>query len=142
MTVAARRNGLLMTPKKTHANLHTMRLSFCCVPFFGSRNHINLVTSLSESWSPTCRKAFSMSLTMATFRIRNRKSRPTKSASLTGPRYNHSLRLESPFLDLLDAPYTILSLVVALNAERSGGVCNEPSHCPTCMVQACMCRLV
>ena len=79
--------------------------------FVGSWNQKNLVRSLSGGFRPICKKAFSTSPVTPTTCRRKRRSNPTKSGRIRGPRSKMSFRLElEP--ERAEASYTTRSLVV------------------------------
>ena len=90
-TVLQSKDRLEMIPNGILVNLYTCRL-VSTDAFTMSFTHRNLVTSLSASFSPTWRNAFSISAIHAIRLVQNLMSSPHKSSRLTSPLHKHSFR--------------------------------------------------
>ena len=104
------RNGLEHTPKTTRVNLSTMISGFV---FSMSSIHKNLSTSLSSSAMLTIGNAFSTSPVSAILLARNLRRMSKMFSARGGPVYKQSFKTAP--LDLAEASYTTLNLVVVLS---------------------------
>ena len=82
-------------PNNTTRNLYVIILSGWLTGRAGSLSHRNLVASLSSSFSPICKKAFSMSVVKAIGLIRKVNSIFGSSCIRLGPVCKQSLRLNA-----------------------------------------------